>query len=116
MKKKFYDLLHSYKVEAFKVAHSQETYAGVADDVLKQTEEALNNAYHYKINGEVDPRTVEILNMVKSFTIEAILPPVMEHVMRRVTSLEKNHELVVKLFDQILETLSDEQSADANAV
>jgi len=114
MKKKFYDLLHAYKVEAFKQAHNKTCLEETTREILHFTDEALNNAYRYHFLKDPDPKRIETFNMIKNFTLEALLPPVVEKIMRRVTILEHQHELVVKLLDDVLEVLSREER-DARA-
>jgi hypothetical protein len=113
VKKKFKELLHHYKVEAFKISHGQEQVAEITREILRHTEEALNNAYRFHIHGDASPQRIETFNMIKHFTLEALLPPVMEKVMRRITVLEKQHTELVRLVGEILETLSHDHSLDA---
>ncbi len=47
MKKKFKDLLHRYKVEAFKVSHNSDQIPEIAEEIAQFTEETLKGAYHY---------------------------------------------------------------------
>ena len=47
--------------------------------------------------------------MIKNFTLEALMPPVIEKVMRRVVVLEKQYEALVGLVDELLEVLSDDE-------
>jgi hypothetical protein len=49
--------------------------------------------------------------MIKNYTLEALLPPVVEKIMRRLDSLEKQHAALVDLVDRILEELSDDDPA-----
>ena len=115
MKKKFKDLLHHYKVEAFKVAHNTEHLEEVTKEILNFTDEAFNNAYHFHFHEDPDPRQIESFNRIKHFTLEALLPPVVEKIMRRVVVLEKQHQQLVELFDQILEVLSEDGEAQSDA-
>ena len=110
MKKKFKDLLHKYKVEAFRISHSEET-PEIHEEILQFTEETLKGAYHYQFHQDPDPERIATFNMIKNFMLEALLPPIMERITRRVVILEKQHTELVKLVDNILETLSDDTDA-----
>ncbi|MHC5071608.1 MAG: hypothetical protein ACYTGO_14095, partial [Planctomycetota bacterium] len=59
-----------------------------------------------------DPEHIETFNLIKNYTLEALLPPVVEKIMRRVSNLEKQHGALVALVDQILEELSEDDSAE----
>ena len=113
MRKKFRNLLHAYRVESFKITHNNEHLEDTTQDILKFTDEALNNAYHYHFRKDPDPKRVETFNMIKNYTLESILPPVLEKVMRRVLVLEKQHESVVRLIDSLLEVLSEDTGAES---
>ena len=47
--------------------------------------------------------------MIKNYTLESIMPPVLEKVMRRILVLEKQHESIVQLIDNLLEALSEDE-------
>ena len=106
MKKKFHDLLHQYKVEAFKLAHNKQVDEELSKEVKLFIEHALNDEFHYHFHKEPSPERLETIQMIKNFTVEALLPPVIDQVMRRVVALEKQHILLVKLVDGLLEVLS----------
>lgn len=112
MKQKFRKLLHAYRVRAFKATHADETVDEPAAEALSSTGEALNNAYQYHFHKDPSPEQIETLNMIKNFTLEALLPPVVEKIMRRLDSLEKQHAALVDLVDGILEELSDDEAAE----
>lgn len=115
MKKKFHDLLHQYKVEAFKISHCNETVSEATKEILGHTEEALSNAYHFHFHKDPDKDRLETFTMIKNFTIEALLPPVLEKIMRRVHVLERQHVELVQLVDNLLEALSEDvEKADSN--
>ena len=117
MKKKFRDLLHQYKVEAFKLEHhhEDEDHPDQSEEILAQTSEALNHAYHFNFHQEPSPEALETFQMIKSFTVEAILPPVIETLVRRISVLEKEQHLMVKLVDDLLEALSEDDVAQRDA-
>jgi hypothetical protein len=109
VKKKLKDALHRYKVEAFKVSHHGMDVGEVSREILGHTEEALENAYSYHFKRDPSPERVETFQMVKRFVCEAILPPVVEKTMRRITALERQHQLMIELLDELMEALSDEE-------
>ena len=108
MKKQFKELLHHYKVEAFKISHNHDSVQESAREILKFSEEALNNEYHYHFRTDPDPKRIETYKMIKNFTLEALLPPVLEKLVWRISVLERQHEELVKLVGDILELLSDD--------
>jgi hypothetical protein len=120
VRKQFHDLLHAYRVESFKTMHSNEQHEEWSKEIAAFTQDALNNAYEYHFHTPgPDPQRVETFNMIKNYTLEAILPPVIEKVMHRVMLLEKQHTSTVKLIDNLLEAMSEEdgvQSKDRSAV
>jgi len=111
VKKKFKKLLHQYKVEAFKISHNNEQIEGHTQEIHKFTEDALNNAYHYQFKKDPDRELLETITMIKNFTNEALLPPVIERIMHRVINLECQHREMVTLVDNLLEALSEEGEA-----
>jgi hypothetical protein len=117
VKKKLKELLHHYKVEAFKISHSHELVEESTREILQFTETALNNAYHYHFRADPDPGRIETINMIKSYVLEALLPPVIEKLMLRTLVLEKQHAEMVRLLGSVLEVLSDDdaksEAADA---
>lgn len=115
MKKKFKDALHRYKVEAFKMSHHGAEVESVSREILQHTEQALQNAYHYHFRGDPEPTKVETYNMVRSFVLESLMPPVLEKVMRRIVVLEHQHTQLVKLLDELLELMSDDEKTQAQA-
>ena len=117
MKKKLKDALHRYKVEAFKISHNgAEVDPEVSAEILEHTDEALDNAYSYHFKRDPNPQRVETFQMVKRFVLEAILPPVVEKMMRRITVLEKQNSQMVTLLDELMEALSDEEEAQQTRV
>ncbi len=113
MKRRFKEILHHYKVEAFKISHGNEQVAETTKEILRFTDEALNNAYHYHFHKLDEQTRIETFNMIKNFTLEAIMPPVLEKLVRRVMVLERQHIEMVKLVGDILEALSEEAQSDA---
>lgn len=112
MKQKFHKLLHAYRVRAFKATHADDTVDEAAEEALASTGETLNNAYKYHFHKDPSPEQIETLNMIKNYTLEALLPPVVEKIMRRLDSLEKQHAALVELVEGILEELSAGEAAE----
>jgi hypothetical protein len=112
VKEKFRTLLHAYRVRAFKATHTDDAVDEATEETLSSTGEALNNAYEYHFHKKPSPKQIETLNMIKNYTLEALLPPVVEKIMRRLDSLEKQHAALVALVDGILEELSDDDAAE----
>lgn len=111
MKKKLKDALHNFKIEAFKMSHhGVDEQQEVADEILAHTAEALENAYHFHFGEgkEASANRVETFQMIKSVTLETILPPVVEKLMRRITVLEHTNKSMVSLLDELMEALSEE--------
>lgn len=114
MKKKLKDALHRYKVESFKLAHHGLDLAEVNKEILEATKVALQNSYRLHFEKNSSPQSIETFTMVKTFVTEALLPPVVEKVMRRVTALEKQQAQMVALLGELMEALSEEDSAAAH--
>ena len=118
MKQKFRKLLHAYRLQAFKASHAEgppdsaDSADSATQEILSSTGEALNNAYLYHFHKDPDPKRIETFNMIKNYTLEALLPPVVEKIMWRVSSLEKQHQVLVDLIDQILEELSEDDPTE----
>ncbi|MEZ5965374.1 MAG: hypothetical protein R3F56_16195 [Planctomycetota bacterium] len=115
VKKAFHDLLHRYKVESFKISHNHDSVEEITKEILSFTEQTLNNAYHFHFHKDPDPDRIETLNMIKHYTMEALLPPVVEKVTRRLVALEMQHHALVKLVGDLLEALSSEASERSDA-
>jgi hypothetical protein len=108
VKKKLKDALHRYKVDAFKMTHvDAEEKNEVAREILEHTAQALQNAYHFHFDKTTSPNRVEMFQMIKSVALETLLPPVVEKIMRRITVLEHQNAHLVKLLDELMESLSE---------
>ena len=109
MKKQLKDALHRYKVEAFKISHHGVEVAEVAREILEHTGEALENAYHIHFPKDTNPHRIETFRLVKTVVLDALLPPVVEKMMRRITVLEKQQTQMIKLLDELMEVLSEDE-------
>lgn len=114
MKKKLKDALHRYKVEAFKMAHHAEDQQSVAREILDHTAQALQNAYRFHFDKDANPHRVETFQLIKSVTLETLLPPIVEKVMTRITILEHQNQQLVKLLDELMEALSENERSLAS--
>ena len=108
MKKKFRELLHDYKVNAFKLTHDHDAIQEVAKETLHYTEETLKNQYHYHFHRLPDANRAEIINMINNYVREAILPPLVESLVRRQIRLEKRFDALQGMTRELLEILSEE--------
>ena len=110
MNKKLKDALHRFKIEAFKMTHlDAEEQKDVSREILAHTTEALQNAYHFHFDkDDASPHRVETFQLIKAVTLETILPPVVEKLMRRITVLEHVNANMVKLLDELMEALSED--------
>ncbi len=108
MKKKLKEALHRFKVENFRMTHHADEQHTVAREILDHTGQALQNAYHFHFNKDTPPHRVEMFQMIKSVALETLLPPVVEKLMRRITVLEHQNANMIKLLEELMETLSED--------
>jgi hypothetical protein len=111
--RKFQDLLHNYKLELFHAQHDKKSAEEISSEVLHWTDDVLAQKLHYHFNKLPDASRVEIINMINNYVREAILPPVVERIVRRQVLVEKRVVAMEHLVTQILETLSTSQTASA---
>ena len=114
MQEKFRKLLHEYKVNAFKVSHDPKAAETLTKECLAVRDETLSNAYRYHFHKLGEANRAEIINMINNYTMEALLPPIVEKIMLRQVILEKKQEMTIQLLEQILEILSGDGSAGSN--
>ena len=109
MKKKLKDALHRFKVETFRLTHhGPEQQHDVAREILDHTGQALQNAYHFHFGKDTPPHRIEMFQMIKAVALETLLPPVVEKLMRRITVLEHQNANMVKLLEELMESLSED--------
>jgi hypothetical protein len=111
MKKRLQDILHKYKVEAFKVAHDHERLGEITKECLTYGEDTVQNAFHYHFHKLPDANRAEIINMINNYTLEALLPPVVEKILKRIVILEKQHRALLKAIEEVCEEISDVEPA-----
>lgn len=109
MKKKLKDTLHRFKVEVFKITHhNAEEQDQFSREILEHTAQALQNAYRFHFDNDASPHRVETFQMIKSVALETLLPPVVEKLMTRITVLEHQNSIMIKLLDELMEALSED--------
>ncbi len=108
MQRKFQDLLHQYKLERFHVQHDKKTAEEISSEVLHWTDETLKQKISYHFHKLPDASRAEIINMINSYVREAVLPPVVEAIVKRQVLLEKRTDAMENLMTQILDTLGSE--------
>ncbi len=107
MKQKFAEALRTYKKEVFRVEHDPDELRTLTRDALSFTETALDNAYHYHFHKLPDATRAEIINMINNYTLEALLPPIVEKISKRQLVLERKVELLVHLLEEALARIGD---------
>ena len=108
MLKKFQELLHQYKLEVFHNEHDKQSVQEIAGECMELTEEILEEKFHYHFHKLPDANRAEIINMINNYTREAILPPVVEKLVRRQVVLEKRLDALLHLMEKMLEAVSHE--------
>lgn len=113
MQRKFKQILHQYKVDVYNAQHNKQSVEEIATECMHLTEDVLKQKFHYHFHGLPNADRAEIINMINSYTREAILPPLVEKLVRRQVLLEKRLNALVHLTEQILETLSSESAPES---
>ena len=108
MKKKFQELLHQYKLEVFHYEHDKKTSEEITSECLHVTEEILEDKFHYHFHKLPDADRAEIINMINNYTREAILPPVVEKLVKRQIVMEKRQDALLHMIEHMFEMLSKE--------
>lgn len=114
MKRKFKELLHDYKKEVFHAQHDKQSLEEIASECLHETDDVLQQQYHYHFHKLPDANRAEIINMINNYTREAILPPVVEKIVRRQLVLEKRVDALLHMMEHLFEVISDEESVSAS--
>lgn len=107
MKQKFAEALKEYRKEVFKVEHDQNELVDLTKEALNITEDSLQNAYHYHFHKLPDADRAEVINMINNYTLEALLPPVVEKITLRQLQTERKLDLLVRLLEEALERIGD---------
>lgn len=111
MHETFRQLLHEYKKEVFHAEHEKGNVADIAAECLHLTEDVLQKDYHYHFHKLPDANRAEIINMINNYTREAILPPLVEALVRRQVIQDKKIAALVHLVEQLFELLSTSGAA-----
>jgi len=106
--KKFRDLLHQYKVEVFHQEHDKKSTDELTQECMQVSEEVLQQNYHYHFHKLPDAGRAEIINMINNYTREALLPPIVEGLVKRQIVLERRFDALVHLLESMLDLLSTE--------
>ncbi len=113
MRQAFKELLHDFKVDAFRFEHNRKDVEAISSECMNLCEEVLQQKYHYHFHKLPDANRAEIINMINNYTREAVLPPVVEKLVHRQVRLEKRFDTLVTLVEKMLETLSVEPNGKA---
>ena len=105
MQKKLREILHRYKVNAYKLTHDPDESSKVTRECLAISKDVLDNAYEYHFHKLPDANRIEIINMINNYTIEAILPPIVEKLVKRIVLLEKQYVELLSSIEEILEAI-----------
>jgi len=111
---KFKELLHEYKKEVFHATHDPESIDEITAECLHITEDVLQQKYRYHFHKQPDAPRAEIINMINNYTREAILPPLVESIVRRQVMQDKKIEALVHLVEHLFECLSVDSSVSGN--
>jgi len=107
VRQKFAEAIHTFKKEVFKVEHDAAELESITREALHLSEDTLDNAYHYHFHKLPDASRTEIINMINNYTLEALLPPVVEKINRRHLILERKLELLVNLLEEALDKIEE---------
>ena len=111
MHRKFQELLHEYKKEVFHVEHDKKSVEQVTHECVEIADEVLAQKYNYHFHKLPDANRAEIINMISNYTREAILPPVVQNLVRRQVMLERRVDALVGMIESMLDTLSTEPTS-----
>ena len=107
MQQKLKELLHQYKLDVYHYEHHPKEVGEITRQCMDICESVLAQKYHYHFHKLPDAGRAEIINMINSYTREAILPPVVEKLVERQVVLEKRIAALERLLEQTLEALSN---------
>ncbi|MFK5955792.1 MAG: hypothetical protein QM477_05015 [Planctomycetota bacterium] len=108
MQKKFAEALKTFRKEVYKVEHDADQLKELTNDALDLTEDSLDNAYHYHFHKLPDASRAEVINMINNYTLEALLPPIVEKINKRQLMVERKLDLLVSLLEEALEKINTE--------
>jgi len=108
VQKKFAEALKAYRKEVYKVEHDADQLKELTTDALNLTEDSLDNAYHYHFHKLPDASRAEVINMINNYTLEALLPPIVEKINKRQLMVERKLDLLVSLLEEALDKINSE--------
>ena len=108
MHRKFKNLLHQYKLDVFKMEHDKKNVDEITQECMPICEDVLHNKYSYHFHKLPDANRAEIINMINNYTREALLPPIVEGLVKRQIVLERRFDALVHLLKSMLDLLSTE--------
>lgn len=108
MQRKFAEALKTFRKEVYKVDHDIDQLKEITKDALHLTEDALDNAYHYHFHKLPDASRAEVINMINNYTLEALLPPIVEKINKRHLVLERKLDLLVHLLEDALAKINND--------
>ena len=108
MQKKFAEALKTFRKEVYKVEHDADQLQALTTDALNLTEDSLDNAYHYHFHKLPDASRAEVINMINNYTLEALLPPIVEKINKRQLMVERKLDLLVSLLEEALDKINTE--------
>jgi DNA-nicking Smr family endonuclease len=106
VQRKFAEALKTFRKEVYKVEHDTAQLKEITKDALHRTEDSLDNAYHYHFHKLPDASRAEVINMINNYTLEALLPPIVEKINKRQLVLERKLDLLVHLLEEALEKIN----------
>ena len=77
----------------------------VTAEALHVTEDVLQQKYSYHFHQLPDASRADIINMINNYTREAILPPLVETLVRRQMIQDRKIEALVHLLESLLEEM-----------
>ncbi|KAA3608024.1 MAG: hypothetical protein DWQ01_13165 [Planctomycetota bacterium] len=107
MKQKFADAIRAYRKDVFRVEHDPAELKSLTEEALEVSKEALDNSYHYHFHKLPDANRAEIINMINNYAVEALLPPVVEKLVKRQLLMERRLDLLVHLLEEALDRIGD---------
>jgi len=110
LQQKFAEALRAYRKEIYRIEHDPNELKDLTGDSLEYTKEYLDNAYHFHFHKLPDASRAEIINMINNYTLEALLPPIVEKLIRRQLLTEKKLELLVGLLEEALDKIGVKES------
>lgn len=107
---KFEKILHDYKREAYKIDHDKKSVEELTRECTAIADDVLTQKYNYHFHRLPDANRAEIINMINNYTVEAILPPVVEKLLQRQHVLEKRTDALVHLLEHLFEVISEDDA------